>query len=227
MHPFWRWGIAWKKDTLWSFPSCHFHIKINAVSLLGRVYPRPLNCSALTSWQPITGRSGTYNHYWCWQSPPLLMLLVLPASPWLVAVERDSLGRASDLHLKGDVWCQTTTKYKAVSCLLQNMHVNNYCLIRLKSSHPRHNMNAKPSAGDLWRKVPHLLPHVKWLKGCLLDAVVASKKDSLLDGTDPIFKIWVNDAVTQFLLLLWGRTTQATGLSGSRASQKIPSALQT
>ena len=114
-----------------------------------------------------------------------------------------------------------------VSCLLQNMQVNNYCLIRLKSSHPRHNTNAKPCAGDLWRKVPRLLPCVKWLKGCLLDAVVAPKEGSLLDGVDPVFRIWVNDSMTQLLLLPWSRTTQATGFPGSRASQKMPSALQT
>lgn len=82
-----------------------------------------------------------------------------------------------------------------VSCLLQNMQVNNYCLIRLKSSHPRHNMNAKPCAGHVWSKVPRLLPHVKWLKNCLLHAVVAPKEGSLLDDVDPIFRMWVNDSI--------------------------------
>jgi len=56
------------------------------------------------------------------------------------------------------------------------MQVNNYCLIRLKSSHPMHNMNAKPCAGDLRRKAPRLLSCVKQLKGCLLDAAVAPKE---------------------------------------------------
>lgn len=177
MHPFWRWRIAWKEDSLWSFPSWHFHLKTNAVSLLGRVCPRSLHCSALTSWQPITGRSDTYNQYWCWQSPPSLMLLVLSASPRLVASERNySLSHASDLQLKGAVWCQTTTKYQAVSCLLRNMQVNNCCLIRLKSSQPRHNMNSKPCAGDFWRKVPCLLPCVQWLKSCPLEAVVSPEE---------------------------------------------------
>lgn len=88
-------------------------------------------------------------------------------------------------------------------------------------------MNAKPCAGDLGRKAPRLLPRVEWLKGCLLDAALPPKEGSLLDGVDPVFRRWVNDSITQLLLLPSGRTTQATRFPGSRASQKIPSALLT
>lgn len=144
MHPFWRWGIAWKRDTLWSFPSCHFHIKTNAVSLLGLVCPRSLNCSAFTSWQLITGRSSTYNHYWCWQSPPSLILLVLSASPRLVAGKWNySLSCASDLQFKGAVWCYTTIKYQMVSCLFME-HARATATDQLGSTPPTHSSTWLP-----------------------------------------------------------------------------------
>lgn len=71
MHPFGARSTAWKKDTLWSFPSWYFNIKTNVVSLLEMVWPRSFNCLTFMSWQPITCRNGTYNPYWCWQPPHL------------------------------------------------------------------------------------------------------------------------------------------------------------
>lgn len=57
------------------------------------------------------------------------------------------------------------------------------------------------------------------------DAIVAPRGVSPLDGTDPIFQLWVSDSITQLPLLLWHKNIRAIGIPGSRALQKIPSVL--
>lgn len=118
----------------------------------------------------------------------LLMLLVLSASPWLVAGKQNyslSCARICSSRELFDARPQLSTKW--CHAYLQNCQVNSYCLIRLQSSHPQLNMNVMPCGGRLWGEVPHLLPHVKWLKSCLPDAIVAPRGGSPLEGIDPIF----------------------------------------
>lgn len=118
-----------------------------------------------------------------------LMQLVSPASLWLVTDEHNySSSTVSDLHLKAITWCCITTKHQMVSCLLQYMQVNNYCLIRVKSSHQKHNLNTKMCAQDLCKKQsPFTALAVKCLRSCSDYAIIAQTR---FPGLHPLLYSW-------------------------------------